>query len=176
VAGRQYKREPLADDEIDRLITACDNFREKLIVFTLLDTGIRVSELAGLTKNDIQWQEKRLVVRGKGGPYGKRTKLRIVPMTTRVARLIEHHYTMEDTFGITKRQIERIVKNVANRARIAKPVSPHVLRHTFAVSCLKRGIGTRTLQHLLGHDRLMTTEIYMNLSPEDAIREFQAKW
>jgi integrase/recombinase XerD len=44
------------------------------------------------------------------------------------------------------------------------------------VNCLKRGIGLRTLQYLLGHDRITTTEIYMNISPEDAIREFQAKW
>jgi integrase/recombinase XerD len=44
------------------------------------------------------------------------------------------------------------------------------------VNCLKRGIGLRTLQYLLGYDRITTTEIYMNISPEDAIREFQAKW
>ena len=78
--------------------------------------------------------------------------------------------------GITARQIERIVKRVANRAGIAKPVTPHVLRRTFSVTCLRRGITTRTLQYLLGHDRSTTTEIYMNLSPEDAIREFQSKW
>ena len=176
MAVRQYKREPLADDEVDRLVNACESTREKLCVFALLDTGIRVSELANLTKHDILWQEKRLRVRGKGGPFGKMSKTRVLPMTERARRLIEHHYTMEDTFGITKRQIERIVKDVANRARISKPATPHVLRHTFSVNCLKRGIGLRTLQYLLGHDRITTTEIYMNISPEDAIREFHAKW
>lgn len=173
---RQYKREPLADDEVDRLTQACESFREKLCVFTMLDTGLRVSELADLTKDDILWQEKRLKIHGKGGPFGKMTKTRVLPMSERVRRLIELHYTMEDSFGITKRHIERIVKAVANRARISKPVTPHVLRHTFAVNCIKKGVNTRTLQYLLGHDRLATTEIYMNLSPEDAIREFQAKW
>ena len=83
---------------------------------------------------------------------------------------------MEDAFQIGTRQAERIVKDVANRARISKPATPHVLRHTFSVNCLKRGIGLRTLQYLLGHDRITTTEIYMNISPEDAIREFQSKW
>ena len=173
---RQYKREPLSDDEVDRLTQACETFREKLSVFTLLDTGMRVSELATLTKDQILWQERRLKVYGKGGPFGKMTKTRVLPMSERVRRLIELHYTMEDSFGLSKRQVERQVKSVANRARISRPVSPHVLRHTFAVNCLKRGINTRTLQYLLGHDRLATTEIYMNLSPEDAIREFQSKW
>jgi integrase/recombinase XerD len=65
---------------------------------------------------------------------------------------------------------------VANRAGIAKPVTPRVLRHTFAVNCIKKGVSTRALQTLLGHDRLTTTELYLNLSPEDAIREFLEKW
>jgi integrase/recombinase XerD len=173
---RQYKREPLSDDEVNRLTNACESFQEKLIVFTLLDTGLRVSELAGLRKENILWQERRLSIHGKGGPYGKLSKRRVLPMTERVRLLIEHHYTMEDSFGITKRQIERIVKRLAQRAAIVKPVSPHVLRHTFAVNCIKRGISTRALQTFLGHDRLATTEIYMNLSPEDAIREFREKW
>src|SRR5437899_2764849 len=102
---RQYKREPLSDDEVNRLTNACYSFREKLIVFTLLDTGLRVSELAGLRKENILWQEKRLAIHGKGGPYGKLSKLRVLPMTERVRLVIEHHYTMEDGFGITKRQI-----------------------------------------------------------------------
>ena len=49
--------------QVDQLFSACQTFREKLIVFTLLDTGLRVSELSGLTKTDIQWQEKRLTIR-----------------------------------------------------------------------------------------------------------------
>jgi integrase/recombinase XerD len=97
-------------------------------------------------------------------------------MTDRVGLLIEHHDTMHDTCGITARQIERIVRRVATRAGIATPVPPHVLRHTFSVSCLQRGITTRTLQYLLGHDRITTTEPSRHLSPEDAIREVQRKW
>ena len=72
---RQYKREPIQDDEVNRLINACQTGREKLIIFSLLDTGVRVSELANLHKKDIQWQERRLKVRGKGGPFGKRSKI-----------------------------------------------------------------------------------------------------
>ena len=64
---------------------------------------------------------------------------------------------------------------VANRAMLTKPVSPHVLRHTFAVNCVQRGVSTAALKKLLGHDRLETTEIYLNLSPEQAIQEFREK-
>ena len=65
---------------------------------------------------------------------------------------------------------------MANKAEISKKVSPHVLRHTFSVNCIKKGISTRALQSLLGYERLATTKNYLNLSPEDAIREFLNKW
>jgi site-specific recombinase XerD len=54
--------------------------------------------------------------------------------------------------------------------------SPHVLRHTFSVTAVLKGISLPSLQRLLGHDRLTTTEIYLNLSPEEAIKGFQSKW
>lgn len=172
----QYKREPLTSEEADRLINACEGLKEKFVVWTLLDTGLRVSELAGLRKDQIQWQEGRIMLYGKGGPYGKSTKRRIVPMTTRVRTLFEAYFAVQDGVKMTKRTAQRIVKKVANRAGITKPVTPHVLRHTFAVNCIRRGISTRALMEFLGHDRLETTEIYLNLSPEDAIREFKEKW
>ena len=172
----QYKREPLSDDEVNRLINACDTFREKFVIWTLLDTGLGLSEFANLKIENIQWQEKRLAIYGKGGPYGKKSKRRIIPMTERVRRLMEYHFAENNNTGISKRTVGRIVKKVADKAGISKPVSPHVLRHTFSVNCIKRGISTRALQTLLGHDRLITTELYLNLSPEDAIREFLNKW
>jgi integrase/recombinase XerD len=57
----------------------------------LLDTGLRLSEFADLKKENTQWQERRLVIYGKGGPYGKKTKRRIIPMTDRIIMLIEYH-------------------------------------------------------------------------------------
>jgi len=172
----QYKREPLSDDEVNRLTNACDSFREKFVIWTLLDTGLRLSEFADLKIDNIQWQERRLVIYGKGGPYGKKSKRRIIPMTVRVRRLLEYHFAENNSTGVTKRTVARIVKTVADKAGISKPVSPHVLRHTFAVHCIKKGISTRALQTLLGHNSLITTELYLNLSPEDAIKEFLNKW
>ncbi len=69
-----------------------------------------------------------------------------------------------------------MLKRLANRARISRKVSPHVLRHTFAVTAIQKGISLPTLQRLLGHDTLQTTEIYLNLSPEHVVEEFQQKW
>ena len=80
-----FVREPLGRDETDRLISACRSLREKLVVWTLLDTGLRVAEFCGLRREDIQWQEDRLVVWGKRGPFGRRGKRRIVPLTARLS-------------------------------------------------------------------------------------------
>jgi len=172
----QYKREPLSDEEANQLQAVCESFEEKLVVWTLLDTGLRIQELSHLTKANILWQEQRLMIYGKGGPYGKQSKRRVIPLTPRVFQLLSHVFAHANEMPFAKRTAQRLVKKVANRAAIAKPVTPHVLRHTFAVTCLKKGINPRTLQGLLGHDRITTTEIYMNLSPEDMIREFQEKW
>lgn len=172
----QYKREPLFPDEANRMARACQTHNEKLVVFTLLDTGLRVAELAGLNKDNIDWQNHRIMVYGKGGPYGKKTKRRIIQMTPRVQPLIENHFSIYDDLGFGVRTIQRIVKRVANRAHIKRPVSPHVLRHTFAVSSIQKGISTRALQMVMGHDHLATTEIYLNLSPEEVLREYREKW
>ena len=172
----QYKREPLTQDEATRLAQACRTHEERLVVFTLLDTGVRVAELASLSGANIDWQTHRLMVYGKGGPYGSKTKRRIIPLSPRVQSLLEGHLSLHDKMDLSARTVQRVVKRVASRARIARPVSPHVLRHTFAVTAVQKGISLPALQRLLGHDRLTTTEIYLNLSPEEVIREFRAKW
>jgi integrase/recombinase XerD len=157
----QYKREPLTEDEANRLANACTTHEEKLVVWTLLDTGLRVSELAGLTKNDIDWQGHRITVYGKGGPYGSKSKRRIIPLPSRIQPLIEGHFALHETFGITPRTIQRMIRSIANRARI---------------TALRKGISLPALQRFLGHDRLTTTEIYTNMSPEQVIQEFREKW
>jgi integrase/recombinase XerD len=172
----QYKREPLTQEEANRLATACQSHKEKIVLWLLLDTGLRVSEVANLTKDNIDWQRHRLMIYGKGGPYGTSSKRRTIPLSNRLKPLVEHHFALHDDIGMGVRTIQRLVKKVANRAHITRPVTPHVLRHTFAVSAIQKGISTRALQEVLGHDRLSTTEIYLNLSPEDVIREFLEKW
>jgi integrase/recombinase XerD len=172
----QYKREPLQPEEENRLVNACQTGLEKLIVWTLLDTGLRVSELTNLTREQIDWQGKRLTIYGKGGVYGQQSKRRVVPLSNRAFVLIEHHFALNGSVGITPRAIQKMMKRLANRAQITRTVTPHVLRHTFAVRAVQKGISLPALQRLLGHDHLATTEIYLNLSPEDVIREFREKW
>jgi integrase/recombinase XerD len=171
----QFVREPLNAEEADRLVNACRSFVEKLVVWVLLDTGLRVSELCHLKRDQVHWQEACLVVWGKGGWYGHRGKRRVVPLTGRARRLLEMHFSTNEGIGLSSRTAQRLIRRVANRAMISKPVTPHILRHTFAVSCVKKGVSTASLKKILGHDRLETTEIYLNICPEDALREFHQK-
>ena len=171
-----YEREPLNGSEYDRLVNACITFYEKLVVWTLLDTGLRVSEFCNLKRENVQWQEKRMVVWGKkAGKFGLRKKRRIVPLTLRVKQLLELYFTTNDRMRFSIRKVQRLVKKVANRALITKLVTPHVLRHTFAINCVKSGLSTASLSKILGHDLLETTEIYLNICPEDALGEFFQK-
>ena len=172
----QYMREPLTAEESDRLSNACETSTERLVVWTLLDTGLRVSELYDLTTKDVLRQQRQLRVKGKGGSHGKRTKVRVVPLSNRVRTLLEHHFAPETSFPIKTRRAQDIVKVVADRARITKDVSPHVLRHTFATTALQKGISLPTVQKILGHDRLQTTAIYLNFTDVHIQDEFERKW
>jgi integrase/recombinase XerD len=141
----QFVREPLTNEEADRLADACETPTERLVVWTLLDTGFRVSELCDLTSQNVLWQQRQLRVKGKGGPYSKKTKVRVVPMSNRGRALLEHDFALERAFPVKTRRAQDIVKAVANRAGITKDVSPHVLRHTFATTALPKGISLPTV-------------------------------
>lgn len=171
----QFRREPLNGERSNELVNACQSFEEKLVVWTPLDTGLRVGEFNSLRPDQVEWQYDRVVVYGKGGPFGNRSKRRVVPLTPRVRKLLEVRFVTHPTVGLTPRTAQRVVKRVAARAGIRSQVTPHVLRHTFAVNCVKAGVSTASLKKLLGHDRLETTEIYLNISPEDALQEFREK-
>ena len=172
----QYKRESLSRDEVSRLEQACATAKERMLVWTLLDTGLRVSEFTSLSRDNIDWQGGKLIIFGKGGIYGSKTKRRIVPMSNRVRPMLESFFAMHDNIGYTPRRAQQIIKAIANRAEISKPVSPHVLRHTYATTCVQKGISLATLMKLLGHDKLETTAIYQNMAAEDVVSEFKEKW
>jgi integrase/recombinase XerD len=142
----QYVREPLTAEESDRLSNACETPTERLIVWTLLDTGLRVSELCDLTPKNVLWQQHQLRIRA------------------------------EEAFPVKTRRAQDIVKAVANRAGITKDVSPHVLRLTFATMALQKGISLPTVQKILGHESLQTTAIYLNFTDLPIQDEFERKW
>ena len=172
----QYTREPLKIEDADKLSSACESVLEKLIIWSLLDTGLRVSELCSLTPENILWQQKAIRIKGKGGPYGKKSKVRMVPLSNRVFVLFEHYFALNNKFPIGDRQAQKIVKSIANKARISKEVTPHILRHTFATIALQKGISLATIQKILGYDRLSTTAIYLNFTDPHVLEEFERKW
>ena len=160
----------------DRLANACESPTEHLIAWTPLDTGLRVGELCDLTTQDVLWQHRQLRVRGKGGPYGKKSKLRVATMSRRVRALLEHHPALQKQFPVKKQRAQDLVKQVANRAGLTKEVTPHVLRHTFAATALQKGISLATVQKILGRDRLQTTANYINFTDPHIQEEFERKW
>jgi integrase/recombinase XerD len=174
--AHQFIREPLRAEEADRLANACRSVEEKLIVWTLLDTGLRVSELCSLTLDSVQWQQRAVRVTGKAGPHGTRRKQRIVPLSARVRALLEPYFALNDAWFVGTRQAQKIVKRVASRAQLSREVTPHVLRHTWATLALQKGMSLAAVQKILGHDRLTTTAIYLNLTDGHVLEEFEAKW
>ena len=90
-------------------------------------------------------------------------------------QLLQPYFATNEKIRFSVRGIQRLVKKVANRAIITKPVTPHILRHSFAINCVKAGLSTASLRKILGHDRLQTTEIYLNICPRDALGEFFQK-
>lgn len=170
----QFAREPLTTDEADALVKACRTPNEKLVIWTLLDTGLRVSEVSSISKDSIDFQTHRITIYGKA--KGERKKRRVLKLSPRLKELLEPHIISQDHFNMSIQKIQRTVKRVASRAKIRRKTSPHVLRHTFAVQALQRGVSLPALMHWLGHTDLKTTAIYLNLAPEEAIKEMESKW
>ncbi len=162
----QYKREPLSIEEADRLLNTPATLQEKFRVWGLLETGLRVSELANLTRDQIQWQQRAIRSEGKGEPYGKKSKVQVIPLSRRLKPLLENFFVLNDRFPWTARTVQRVMKRVANKAGITKPLTPDVLRHTFSILWLHKGANLRSLQGILGHGHIGTTEIYLNMSWE----------
>ena len=97
-------------------------------------------------------------------------------MSPRVRAIFEPYFALHDSFPIGVRQAQKLVKRLANRARLTTKVSPHVLRHTFATTFLQKGGSLGALKKILGHDRLTTTEIYLNFTDQHILEEYEQKW
>jgi len=165
-----YKREPLEEDEVLLLRQSCQNFEEELVINLLLDTGMRVSELANLKEENISWQRNCITLIGKG------KKRRVIPLSNLAKFYVTQLFAKKKSFPLAMRTIQKYVKIVAEKARIRKTVSPHVLRHTFAVTYLHKGGNLRALQGILGHSSISTTDMYLNYSGQRVIDDFQRIW
>ncbi|EOD42205.1 Integrase [Candidatus Nanobsidianus stetteri] len=149
-------------DELNKLLENAENYRDKLIIKFLFYTGVRVSELIKIKKNDIIFEEGFVKVYGKGG------KERIVPIPKELLNELKDYINKintENIFSLSSRQVERIIKNTAKKAGINKKVTPHVLRHSLATTLLSKGVDIRYIQEILGHSSLNITQIYTHVVP-----------
>lgn len=166
----------LTTGEIDRIIAAVDGttpkeIRDAAMLEVLYSCGLRVSELTSLRIRDLFFGEGYIRVTGKGD------KQRLVPISStareRIHRYLEVRRSTragEETLflnnrgsSLTRVMIFTILREAARRAGIEKKISPHTFRHSFATHLLEGGASIRQVQELLGHESILTTEIYTHL-------------
>ncbi len=176
-------------EQLRRLLGAIDiaspsGYRDYTIIITLLDTGIRCSELTGLRLEDVNLESRLLKVWGKGSkerqvPIGARvqkalwkylSRYRPEPATPRHDRV----FLTRDGYPLTKDRLEAIVERYGRKAVITGVrVSPHTFRHTMAVTFLRNGGDVFSLQRILGHSSLEVLRGYVNLAQSDISRVHQ---
>lgn len=183
--------EVLSLEEIDAMIAQIDmskaeGHRNRAIIEMLYGSGLRVSELTDLRMSNIYRQEGYMRIMGKG------SKQRLVPISPEADK--QFGYWLEDRIRLdikpeasdiaflnrygrqlTRAMIFTIVKTLAKDAGITKTISPHTLRHSFATHLLQNGADLRIIQQLLGHESIVTTEIYTHINIHD-LREAVLKY
>ncbi len=185
----------LSIDEIDKLLAAIDlskaeGHRNKAIIETLYSCGLRVSELLDLRITNLSFNQGFIKVTGKG------SKERLVPISNKAIHEIELYFEQtrnkvhpvkgaENIVFLNRRgnkltriMIFTIVKALALKAGIKKKISPHTFRHSFATHLVEGGADLRAVQEMLGHESILTTEIYTHLNREylrDAIIRFHPR-
>lgn len=184
----------ITSSELTRLLNAPDSEKDpekkargKAILELLFSTGLRVSELCSLTR-DLDLSADEFSIRGKGD------KVRVVFMSDDAKKAVKEYLhvrkDMDDALfvksakgerdrdgegGLTRRSIERIVKRYATIAGISKKVTPHVIRHMFATDLLSNGADLRSVQALLGHAHIATTQIYTHVTDKH-LKEIHKKF
>ena len=186
--------EVLTETEITKLIDSYDlndNFgqRNRTIIEVLYGTGIRVSELINLKLSNIFFKENIMKITGKGNkerfvPIGNIASSEIkVYLKIRNKNIIDSKFS-DIVFlnrygrGLTRSMIFKIISDSYKRVGLDKKISPHTLRHSFATHLLKNGADLRTIQLILGHESITTTEIYTHLDTnhlEDVLKKFHPR-
>ncbi|MFA6790718.1 MAG: site-specific tyrosine recombinase/integron integrase, partial [Parcubacteria group bacterium] len=182
--GRNPQKEVefLEPEEVERMLKGSSgsdlkNLRDRSILELLFSAGLRVSELSSLNRDHINLKTQEFSVRGKGG------KIRIVFVSDTAKEALKKYLDKrididpalfirtrkngelkEDDLRLTPRSIQRIVKRCAKKAGIVKDVHPHTLRHSFATDLLANGADIRSVQAMLGHSSITTTQIYTHVT------------
>lgn len=181
----------LSEDEVVRLlsqpdITTAEGFRDRTMLEMLYATGMRVSELINLTLERVDLNMKYIIAFGKG------SKERIVPLGSVAAEFLQQYlekvrpkltHAGRNTnivflaFGgheLTRQRFWQIIRAYGRKANINKALTPHILRHSFATHLLDNGADLRSVQELLGHSDISTTQIYTHLTNK-RLRDIYAK-
>lgn len=175
--------EVLSVQEIDLMQSKIDlskeeGHRNKAIIETLYSCGLRVSELTNLKISDLYFKEGFIIVKGKGSkqriiPIGERAIEEILYYTKHYRSTLKVNSDSSDILFLNRRgkQLSRvmiftIVKNLAIEAGINKKISPHTFRHSFATHLIEGGADLRAVQEMLGHESIITTEIYTHIDRE----------
>lgn len=172
----------LSPQDLEKLLTIPNvkttiGLRNKAILEVLFSTGLRVSELAGLNRDRINLQTREFTVIGKGG------KARVVFLSKRAALWLGNYLskrkdestavfirykgktpTKPEDLRLSPRHIERMVEDYRRKAGITSRITPHVLRHSFATDLLMHGADIRSVQEMLGHKNIATTQIYTHVT------------
>jgi site-specific recombinase XerD len=164
--------------------------RDRAMLITLFSTGLRVSELCSLNRNEINIDRGEVAVKGKGG------KVRLVFLSERAKNTIKDYldkrsdvddalfiqipknarFEKYENLRLTPRSVQRLIKKYSIVAGIVgKRITPHILRHSFATDLLQNGADIRSVQALLGHSNLTTTQIYTHVTDKQ-LREVHKKF
>ena len=166
----------LSYEEMEALFRACESQRERAILELLYATGMRISELCSLDLQDLDIAGMRVRVRGKGKRerilfFGEGAKQALVEyIRGERAKILSRLKNRTDALFLTPRgritpvTVRRMLKKLALKAGLSKDVYPHLVRHTFATHLLEDGLDLRSVQELLGHKNIETTEVYTHVS------------
>lgn len=177
----------LEREQVERLLNQPDNLRDKAILETLFSTGLRVSELVKLNRDQINLERREFGVVGKG------RKPRVVFLSQTAAQWLKKYLNSRDdpfkplfirTSGkkptdsdesrrLSARSVQRLVEKYVKKARLPVKITPHGLRHSFATDLLRSGADLRAIQELLGHKSVSTTQVYTHIT-NPQLREIHA--
>lgn len=190
--GLYLPSDVLSLDEVNALVSVIDlstnlGERNRAILETLYGLGLRVTELIEMKLSDIFWEDQFVRITGKGNkqrlvPLGQTTQKYLKIYTQHVRDFFEPKLQFSDTLFLNRRgknlsrvMVFNIVKQASKDAGIKKKVSPHSLRHSFATHLLENGADLISIQKMLGHESITTTEIYTHLD-QRALKETMGKY